>query len=845
MGLIYTGWRGLATRFLLSRKARAFLTAAAVALGAALLSAVLTLGATLEAAVINQMREQFGTYDVMVGAPDVTTDVIASHMAAEVETMPGVAYTVPLLTRPVGKENTPVRFYSGVGRFPPGEQGARVTEGRLPESGEVVLSSAVAERLAISLGGIITLPFPDGERSLRLVGLFSSTGQPSMALFSFDWLREELHLNGPSVLLVGLRPGTSKQSFAANVQGRYPSLNLDLRSHVDEWRNNLGGVGLVGRLLGIGALITSCFLVLGSFGIALQERTRELAVLRAVGAGRNQVVRLMLTEGLLIGTAGATGGLVLGLVVAAGLIRVVSVRMGVPGHTLVIPGAGLACVWAATTLLALAGAWPAARRAGGTPPLAAMRPDGLAEERQSRWGRWIAMVLLLLAGAAIGFSYRPELEMPQRFMVSTLAAAFLFLATLAALPPLLLMLTRLLAAVLGRWFPVQATVGQRNLERQRGRAARTAGVLVLGLASLISVTALLTTDSVSRDEGMRAMFPTGAQISGPWGSPMGYDDNLVSKLRALHGVDDVIPLGLEVGADLVGYDAGRANPTWVQQVRRNRQAPEHVWLQPVDHGELGRIYPYGSVEGQLNGGVVLTRQLAADMGLNLGERIQVRLAGQGTQHSLTITGLVDHLPAPMVFAVDQEVARRDIGLAPIYRTTLIALSSDADRSGTKRAVQGLLGARYAAFTYEDLSDLLAQGRQRQREILVMVTVATLILLTITAVGIVNTVTALMRERQRELAVVRAVGASPGETAWLTITEMLLTGMAGSLMGVGLGVLVSIVMWLHGIQAGQGVALPWVLILLGLLCGPVLTAAAVWAPVRRVLQTTPSQALRTE
>jgi putative ABC transport system permease protein len=820
MRLARAGWQGLAFRFLSARRSRSLLTALGVAVGAALLTAVVTLGATLQAAVVDQMREQFGTYDVMVGAPDVTTDVLTPPQVDTVTAMDEVAYAVPLLLRTSGQANSPIAVYTGVGPFPPEELGTRLAQGRMPGDGEVVLPVAVAERLGVTLGEPVTLPFPDGDRQVQVVGLVAGAGQPAAALYSYEWLREQLHESGPSLLMVGLRPGASKRGFAARLQAEHPSLNLDLRTYVDEWRNTLGGFGLVGRLLGAGALATSAFLVLGAFGITLQERRRELALLRAVGAAQTQIVRLVLVEAMAIGLTGATGGIILGLTAAMALQGLVSRQLQIPGHPVVLPLLGLAISWCATFLLTVAAAWAPARQAGATAPLAAMRPDR-PEPHRSR-DTWRPAICLALAAAAVAASYGPGLEVPARFMLSVLGALLLFLAVLTGLGRLLPLVTRILAALAKRRFAVQVTLSQRNLGRQGPRAARTAGVLVLGLALLITVGALISTETASHERTLRAVFPTGAKISGPWGSPMGYGDDLVHRLRQIPGVAAAISLGLEVEADLVGYDTSRADPEWLERMRRTREAPERVWLQSIDFEQLSAVYPYGEVEGTLQGGLVLTRRLAADMGFQLGDTIQFN------QTALPITALVENLPSSMVMAVDQQT----LNVEPQYRTTLIQLEPDADRTAVKEAAHALLGARYAAFTYEDLTDVLAHGRRRQQQNMAMVATAVVVLLMTTAVGMVTMVTAVLQERQHEFATLRAIGTTPGEIAGLIITEMALLGGAASILGTFLGVTMTMITWLHAIAAGEPVALPWGLIAAGLTAGPLLGALASWWPLQR-------------
>lgn len=845
MNLIGSGWRGLAARFLLARKRRAALTAAGVGLGTALLAAILTLGATLRAAVDDQMRDQFGTWDVMVAAPDLTTATLDPAAATGVAALPEVAYTVPLATRPSGSPDTPVEFYVGLGHFPPHQFGVRLVQGHEAGPGEVVLPVSLAERLGTTLGERVTLPFPDGPEPLTLVGLLRDSGVPPTAYFDYNWLAGRLHLPAPPALLIALRPGATKSAFVARVAAQFPELTLDRREGLDQARSNLNGFGTLGRLLGGGALLTGAFLVLGAFGITVQERVRELAILRALGAQRRQLALLLLQEALLLGGAGAAAGTGLGVLSAWGLAAAAARFLHLPpAHALVLPDGGLAAVAVAAVLLAAAGAWPAAWRAGRTAPLAAMRPDLAGEAHRERAGGLAAAVLLLAACGLAAFSLRPSLAIPAASQLAALAALLLLLALLAALTGLVPLISRVVGGMLGHWRPAEALLAWRNLARQRRRAARAAGVLLLGLTVLLAVASTVQSEFRSKEILLRQQRPTELQVAGPWGSPSGFGDDLLRQLAAIPGVADVVPTGVEVPADLVGYDPNRARPEWLQMQRQNGQPPGRVFLQPVDYAALGRIYPFGPVDGRLGGGIALTRHLAQEMGLYLGETLRLRATGTGTEVALTVTALVEHLPEDQVLTVDAALAR-PLQAQAQYRVAHLRLAPGADRGAVKAALGATLGRRYAALAYSDVADLLAEQRHRQAEMMAIILAAAAVILIIAGAGLANTVAATLQERRRELAVLQALGATPAQVIRLITLEMVLLGLAGSGLGAATGTLTAVLSALPGLPHGMPLPLPYPLIGAGLAAGPLLAACVARMQMQAARREPLVQALRIE
>lgn len=822
-------WQGLTRRFLLARTQRTALTALGIALGAALLAAMLTLGTTLQAAVDDRLRDQFGTWDLMVTTPDLTKGgTLAPATAAAIAALPDVAYTVPVATRPPVAGNTPVEYYAGVGRFPPGTSGLHLEQGREPGPGEMILPVSLAQRLGATMGASVALPFPGGTTQVRLVGLVKDSGAPPTARFDYTWLSQQLHLQAPPSLVIGLRLGVNKADFADQVHAAFPSLVLDRRENLDNMRRSLGGFSLVGRFLGGGSLLAAAFLVLGAFGITVQERTRELALLRAIGAGRGQVARLMLGEALLTGAAGAVLGMGLGVLGAWAMTGAVARTLQFPAHALVVPVGQIVAVGAAALVLAVAGAWPAVQRAARIAPLAAMRPDALGERRRGRTGSIVGLGLVAAAGALVAASLRPSVEPPIASQLCALAGLLLLLGMVALLPVVLPALTKVGALLLRRPLPVESTVAQRSIEGQGQRAARSAGVLVLGLTILLAIATLLQTENRSKELVLHESFPTNRQVGAPWASPTGFGDQLVQELKQVPGVADVVPTGVEIEGDLVGYDPSRANAGWLKLQQMSGHAPEHATLLPVDYAVLSRIYEFGRVDGKLGGGIAISRQLVRYRGLQLGQTLTLHRSDGGPDLHLPITAVVEHLPDGMTV---EWALVQPAGAAPRYRLAHVKLAPGADPAAAKTAIMATLGSRYATLNYRDITDHLAEYQKTTDQTMALIAAATLILLVIAGAGMANTVVATLHERRRELAVLRAIGGTPRQVAGFIMLESLLIGLAGSVLGVATGALVATVATLQGWLAGLPPVLPGTLMAVGIVAGPVLAVLVAYRQVR--------------
>ena len=151
------------------------------------------------------------------------------------------------------------------------------------------------------------------------------------------------------------------------------------------------------------ALTVGAFLIVNTFSILVAQRSRELALLRAIGASRRQVARSVLLEAGVVGLVGSAIGLGLGFVLAVG-IKLLFGRIGLDlsANELVLQPRTVVVSLGVGLVVTLAAAYLPARRAGRVPPVAAMRDDVALAEGGLRW-RIVVGLVLLVAGHRAGW----------------------------------------------------------------------------------------------------------------------------------------------------------------------------------------------------------------------------------------------------------------------------------------------------------------------------------------------------------------------------------------------------------------------------------------------------------
>lgn len=439
-----------------------------------------------------------------------------------------------------------------------------LTTGTVPKAdGDLVIDRRLAERAHLEPGDRLTVQSTQSPRTYRVTGIAAPAHEVrhQTALFFSTAEARRLAAHPGQVTAFGVLPakgtdaavlkrsvstalhgtkaphGTSAQVSAGD--GRGPVEFLDAAAA----RTKLVSMG---GAMGGTSLLVAVLVVVGTFALSVQQRHRELALLRAIAATPGQIRALLGREALIVGAAAGTTGALAGLPLGSWLHRRFVAMGAVPAtlqHTVSVfpPFAALAA-----TLL---GAWAAARISSRR--IARIRPaEALAEARAERtrpaWGRILAGVALL-AGGAVLVAVLSVLRTEPASTPVTFLAVVVLASSVALLGPLLV---RAAVAVLGG--PLALTGPSSRLARAnlRGHAARMASV-VTPLTLLIGMTCTVlfvqpTLGNAARAqarEGIRADWVVAAQ--GP-----GVPAEAARRLRTQHDtVTEVVRTTVRVGLD--------------------------------------------------------------------------------------------------------------------------------------------------------------------------------------------------------------------------------------------------------------------------------------------------------
>ena len=573
------------------------------------------------------------------------------------------------------------------------------------------------------------------------------------------------------------QPGVSQASLVRNVQSviHNPSVEVVSGQSVTQEGQNAAGQLMSAfnsflLVFAAVALLVAAFLIFNTFSIIVTQRTRELALLRAVGASRSQVTGSVIGEALVVGLVASAAGLGAGLALALGL------RAGLNALGLAIPSTGLVVslrtvlvALLAGTAITIASAVIPGRRAARVPPIVAMRgeapaPEPLTFRRLRRGIRWtIIGVVLVVAGTF--FHTRNNL-------VVVLAGGFFVLLGLRRLGPVV---SRPIIAVLGAPFARRGATGQlarENAMRNVSRTTTTAASLMIGVALMSVMTIFASSIKASTNAAIASTMKADFVISSGStpASANGLSPGIEQSLAALPQVSALTGV-----RSSYAQIYGKTTTVYASDLTK----ADALFDLGAQQGSIASVSPTG---------VAISRQAATQHHLHLGSPVDITFPATGRK-SFTVQDIYASNQYVGDYALPLAAATANFSLNldyQIYLKLAPGVTSSAGRSAIERVL-----APYPNATLMDEAQYKAQQSQSVNTILNLSYALLIFTIVIALIGIANTLALSIYERVRELGLLRAVGMTRGQLRSTVRVEALIISVLGVLEGLVLGLILGV------------------------------------------------------
>lgn len=827
--MIRTAVKGLAAHW-----GRMTMTALAVVLGVAFVAGTFVFTDSIRARFDNLFRDVYAGVDVVVrpqqGELSGRRATLPEELVEQVREVEGVAAVVPEAEgyaqligsdgEPVGGEGPPTFGFAWSTESSLSPFRIEEGQGREPrQPGEIVVDVATAEAAGVEVGDQVQVALLSGAETFTLVGVASFGEDNALAgativLFHPEEAQRVLGLeDGWSALSVAAAEGLDEEELRARVAQVVPAGvevvtgTTSTGEQIDDFTEGLGFLTTALLAFAGVSVLVGAFIIQNTFRIVVAQRTRELALLRAVGATARRVTGVVVIEALVVGVVASALGVGAGVLLAEGL----SAGMAALGFTLpegpltLLPRTVLVAM-AVGLVVTLASALLPARKAAAVPPVAAMR-QVMHEDRAPLGRRALAGGGLSGLGAVLlGAGLFAELDQALPVVAAGAVLVFLGVATLAPL------FARPLAAVLGAPLPallgISGKLAVENTRREPRRTAATASALMVGVALIAFVSVFASTISATIDDTLTEAFPADLTVSSAnftTGVPIG----LAEELAALD----------EVGTVSVIH-SGEA-----------RLDGEVRTLTGIDVATIGEVYrPDGALDwGQLGEGVAVSAEAAAANGWEVGEALAVEYP-DGTEATLTVAGTFEDASFGE-YLISNEVFARHMDTTTAV-AVLATLAEGVELAAAEEALQPVT-ARYPVAQVQTVSEVIAEAKAQTNQLLALFWGLLGLAVVIAVIGIANTLALSILERTREIGLLRAVGMARRQVRRMIRWEAVVVAVFGALLGVLLGVALGwAVVTALGDEGLGAVAIPGGQLLVYLLLAGVAGVLAAAAPARR-------------
>jgi putative ABC transport system permease protein len=571
------------------------------------------------------------------------------------------------------------------------------------------------------------------------------------------------------------QPGVTQERLAAGLRATVGNDRTEVltgteitKTTQNEIKKRLKGFGFVLVGFSVVALVVGAFIIYNTFSILVAQRTRELALLRAMGASRRQVVGSVVAEAAVVGLVASGVGVGFGMLTALGL-RAAFAAFGfsLPGAGLVLESRTVVVAFVVGMAVTLASAVLPARRASAVAPVAALRDADVDRSASSR-RRGVGGALVLFAALALLGS-----GLTGHGTGAAARVGFSALATIVAVvvlgPVIARTLGRLLGAPIRRFRGVPGSLAQANAVRNPRRTASTSLALTIGVAIigliLVFVASFKGLITKTVDGSFKADYIINAK------SFTGFSTAVAGAAAAVPGV-------------------GAVSPVRFGQMKVNGSAS---FVAAFDTATVDRVLDFPTRQGRLTDVVAGTIAVGADAAAShhwhVGDAISVVFpkTGPGT---LRLAATLDDqkvkaLTQGGIYVIS--TTTYDGGFNdPVDSQVLVKAAPGANldtvSSGLDRVV-----ADYPTAEVQDKAGYKRSVGDQLNQFVALIIVLLALSVMIAMFGIANTLTLSIYERRREIGLLRAVGMSRAQTRSAIRWESVIMAVLGTLVGLAIGV----------------------------------------------------------
>lgn len=769
---------------------RLFLTVAGIALGVAVFFAVRTANTTLVSSLATTVEKLAGHATLQVSAGEAT---LPGEILVSVRQTPGVYLAEPVIEKVVetalpdganllvmGMDTgSDLKLYEGEFDQSSLEISNPLAFTERPDS--IALSRPFADRYGLKDGDRIPIYTPRGRQDFTVRGFFRTTG--ASVVFGGNIALMDIHAAQAAFDRVGkldridimtdpaLNVGAVQQSLKSRLPAGFEVAKPDRRSESIEKAVSAMHLSLL--IMSLLAVTVGIFIIFNSLSVSVNQRWKEIGVLRSIGVEGHRVQKMFLVEAVVLGLVGSAVGVGLGFALAGGAVRVMS-NVSATFYGLASTPQAPTFRWdfaftafAIGVACSLLAAWLPARAASHLSPVQALRNIEVERgEGVLGWTRFAIGLSFILAGLALSIFSPPGVGLMIHFGYSIMVQFGMILL----LPKFVVWGSRVLRPLMGRLFGAEGLMSIDAAVRMPRRTSATVGSLMLGLSFVFSVGAFIHSHKSALDRMLDRCINADLTIATSdqlRSRTYHFSEEQERRVASLAGVKDTD--GMRVTAIAHSNDE-------IMVIARNMG----LWFSNspglLENGDERRAQQQSS-GGE---GFVISQNLSFKNGLNVGDQLSL----ETPKGLLTrpVVGVVEfyYVEKGSVF-MDRALYKQYWGDNAVD-LILLNLQPGVDRAWFKGEINRAMAGEQRAFIYTS-EELKAWSARLTDQFFTLTYLEMLIAIFVATMGLVNMLVVSVSERQRELGILRALGGLRSQVRKIVILEAVAISVVGFATGV--------------------------------------------------------------
>lgn len=673
--------------------------------------------------------------------------------------------------------------------YPAGEsvgQGGEITEGTAPAAPEeVALNAGAASKYGVSVGDELIVVDPQQRMTATVSGIYEhpldTGGAVTLSMAEQPYL--DRYTDGLFLpdLTVSAAEGVSAEQLVADLAAAHDTMLVESGAQLaaeatEQMELALSFVNYFLIAFGLVALLVGTFLIANTFAMIVAQRTREFALLRALGATRQQITRSVVFEAFVVGLLGS----VLGVLAGMGLVAVIktvltALDMGLPNAGLGLSPSAVVVPVVLGVLVTVVSAWMPARRAGQVQPVEAMRTTESAAGSPLLVRTVLGLVLVGIgAAAALAGVFLEDYSTGNRSSFVGVGAVAVIAGFFLAGPALSLPVVPAVGRVIGLPFGAVGKLAATNSRRNPRRTSATAFALTLGIALVTTIGMLGDTMKTSISDIVEEEYHADFLLSGPTNGTFPVPQGALDAVRDTPGVGETVTVGMSpIFVEGLGtYGPAGESPTTV------------IDGDPTDIMNVAVVE--GSVDLSDRDGVIVDTAVAQMRDWSVGDLVAVNSPASPVPQEMEVRGIYEPNFNLGRLAVSQ-TATDALVPAQMQQLMMIGLLGDGSveteelRANLEEAV-----SEFIVVQVMDSEEITGQATQMIDQMLNILYALLALAVIIAILGIVNTLTLNVIERRQEIGMLRAVGGQRRQVRIMITLEAVQIAVFGAVSGILIG-----------------------------------------------------------